>query len=275
MNRRDLLRFALGVSVSVPMASVTLLPVSPALAEAAEGTKSKVPARKPRPPRLVMLDPGHGGHDPGCIGASGTYEKNVVLDIAKEVARQVGKAHGWQVELTRDDDRFIDLKERVRIAQAAKADLFISIHADSAPNKGARGMSAYTLSDKASDDFAAAIAQQENIAGGLGLDVSNLDEKVAGILVDLAARHTVTAALHAKQSIIQGAGKQIRLLENPMRSANFAVLKAPDIPSLLIETGFLSNPQDEKLLRDAAARRNIAAILARELSAVMTAAPFA
>lgn len=275
MNRRDLLRFALGVSASVPIASVTVLPVSPALAEAAETTKSKAPGRKPRPPRLVMLDPGHGGHDPGCIGASGTYEKNVVLDIAKEVARQVGKSRGWQVELTRDDDRFIDLKERVRIAQSAKADLFISIHADSAPNKGARGMSAYTLSDKASDDFAAAIAQQENIAGGLGLDVSNLDEKVAGILVDLAARHTVTAALHAKQSIIQGAGKQIRLLENPMRSANFAVLKAPDIPSVLIETGFLSNPQDEKLLRDAAARRNIAGILARELSAVMTAAPFA
>lgn len=257
------------------MASVTVLPVSPALAEVAEGGKSKAPARKPRPPRLVMLDPGHGGHDPGCIGASGTYEKNVVLDIAKEVARQVGKSRGWQVELTREDDRFIDLKERVRIAQSVKADLFISIHADSAPNKGARGMSAYTLSDKASDDFAAAIAQQENIAGGLGLDVSNLDEKVAGILVDLAARHTVTAALHAKQSIIQGAGKQIRLLENPMRSANFAVLKAPDIPSVLIETGFLSNPQDEKLLRDAAARRSIAAILARELSAVMTAAPFA
>lgn len=275
MNRRDLLRFALGVSASVPIASVTVLPVSPALAEAAETTKSKAPGRKPRPPRLVMLDPGHGGHDPGCIGASGTYEKNVVLDIAKEVARQVGKSRGWQVELTREDDRFIDLKERVRIAQSAKADLFISIHADSAPNKGARGMSAYTLSDKASDDFAAAIAQQENIAGGLGLDVSNLDEKVAGILVDLAARHTVTAALHAKQSIIQGAGKQIRLLENPMRSANFAVLKAPDIPSVLIETGFLSNPQDEKLLRDAAARRNIAGILARELSAVMTAAPFA
>ncbi|AUN29816.1 N-acetylmuramoyl-L-alanine amidase [Niveispirillum cyanobacteriorum] len=275
MNRRDLLRFALGVPVAVPMASVTLLHVPPSHAQAQEGGKPKPPSRKPRPPRLVMLDPGHGGHDPGCIGAKGTYEKNVVLDIAKEVARLVGKTKGWQVELTRDDDKFIDLKERVRIAQGAKADLFISIHADSAPNKSARGMSAYTLSEKASDEFAAAIAQQENIAGGLGLDVSGLDEKVAGILMDLAARHTVTAALHAKQSIIQGAGKDVRLLENPMRSANFAVLKAPDIPSLLIETGFLSNPQDETLLRDAKARRNIAGILARELTAVMTAAPFA
>ncbi len=275
MNRRDLLRFALGVPAVLPVASVTLLHVPPSLAQAQEGGKPKPPSRKPRPPRLVMLDPGHGGHDPGCIGARGTYEKNVVLDIAKEVARQVGKTKGWQVELTRDDDRFIDLKERVRIAQGAKADLFISLHADSAPNKAARGMSAYTLSEKASDDFAAAIAQQENIAGGLGLDVSGLDEKVAGILMDLAARHTVTAALQAKRSIIQGAGKDVRLLENPMRSANFAVLKAPDIPSLLIETGFLSNPQDEMLLRDAKARRNIAGILARELTAVMTAAPFA
>lgn len=272
MNRRDLLRFALAVPAAVPMASVTLLHAPAALAE---GSKVKPPGRKPAPPKLLMLDPGHGGHDPGCIGLRTTYEKDVVLDIAKEVARQLGKARGWQVSLTREDDNFIDLKERVRIAQAANADLFISIHADSAPNKAARGMSAYTLSDKASDDFAAAIAQQENFAGGLGVDVSGLDEKVAGILVDLAARHTVTAALHAKQSIIQGAGKDVRLLENPMRSANFAVLKAPDIPSLLIETGFLSNSQDETLLRDAKARRNIAGILARELAAVMTAAPFA
>ncbi|MFV3074294.1 N-acetylmuramoyl-L-alanine amidase family protein [Niveispirillum fermenti] len=275
MNRRDLIRFALGVPVLAPMASVTLLH-APAMAQAQDGGKPKPPGRKPRPPRLVMIDPGHGGRDPGAIGARGTYEKNVVLDIAKEMARIASRTTGWQVELTRDGDSFIDLKERVRIAQKARADLFISVHADSAPNKGARGLSAYTLSEKASDDFAAAIARQENIAGGgLGVDVSGLDENVAAILVDLAARHTVTAALHAKQSIIQGAGKDVRLLENPMRSANFAVLKAPDIPSLLIETGFLSNPQDEALLRDAAARRRIAGILARELSAVMGAAPFA
>lgn len=275
MNRRDLIRFALGVPVLAPMASVTLLH-APAMAQAQDGGKPKPPGRKPRPPRLVMIDPGHGGRDPGAIGARGTYEKNVVLDIAKEMARIASRTTGWQVELTRDSDSFIDLKERVRLAQKARADLFISIHADSAPNKGARGLSAYTLSEKASDEFAAAIARQENIAGGgLGVDVSGLDENVAAILVDLAARHTVTAALHAKQSIIQGAGKDVRLLENPMRLANFAVLKAPDIPSLLIETGFLSNPQDEALLRDAAARRRIAGILARELSAVMGAAPFA
>jgi len=271
MNRRDFFRFALALPAIAPFISVTFN--GGALAQ--EVAQARTSARKPRAIRTVMIDPGHGGRDPGAIGVRGTYEKDVVLDIAKEVSRLVGRTSGVTVKLTREDDRFIDLRERMEMGRKTGADLFISIHADSAPNRKARGLSAYTLSEKASDDFAAAIAKQENFAGGLGVDVSDLDENVAAILVDLAARHTRTAALHAKQTIVTGAGKDLRLLDNPMRAANFAVLKAPDVPSLLIETGFLSNAQDENLLRDPATRKRIAGILARELTRVMMAAPFA
>jgi N-acetylmuramoyl-L-alanine amidase len=270
MNRRDLLRFALAVPALAPFISVT---VRAGAAAPQEGPRA--PGKRARGPRLLMIDPGHGGRDPGAIGVHGTYEKDVVLDIAKEVTRLVSRNPGINVKLTREDDTFIDLRERMELGRRAGADLFLSIHADSAPNRKARGLSAYTLSEKASDSFAAAIAKQENFAGGLGVDVGDLDKNVAAILVDLAARHTRTAALHAKQTIVTGAGKDIQLLDNPMRAANFAVLKAPDVPSLLIETGFLSNAQDEKLLRDPAARKRIAGILARELTRVMTASPFA
>lgn len=271
MNRRDLLRFAMRAPLLAPMLSVSLaVPVA-----AKEVAQARVPAAKPRPPRRLLIDPGHGGRDPGAIGVRGTYEKDVVLDIAKEVGRLVGRTRGIDVAFTREKDVFIELPERRRMGQDMKADLFVSIHADSAPNRKARGLSAYTLSETASDAFAAAIAEQENLAGGLGVNMSDLDENVAAILVDLAARHTKTAALHAKQTIVSGAGKDLQLLDNPMRSANFAVLKAPDVPSLLIETGFLSNAQDEQLLRDPAARKKIASILARELTAVLTTAPFA
>ena len=168
------------------------------------------------------------------------------------------------------------LAERVAIARDAGADLFISIHADSAPNRDARGLSAYTLSDKASDDFAFALAKQENLADGSGgIDLRHTRPQVAAILSDLVARHTVTASLMAKSSLVEGAGRSLRLLDNPKRSANFAVLKAPDVPSVLIETGFLSNPRDEDLLRDVAQRRRIADVLSRELADVMTSAPFA
>ncbi|HYE50913.1 MAG TPA: N-acetylmuramoyl-L-alanine amidase [Azospirillaceae bacterium] len=267
----------LRVAVGVPLlgfgglfpAGAASAAVREAAAPAAKGAPRKAP-----PPRLVMIDPGHGGKDPGTIGASGLMEKDVTLDIAKELARQLGRAKGVTARLTRDTDVFLSLKERVEIARAAKADLFISVHADSAPNARARGLSAYTLSEKASDEFAQALAQQENLADGLGVDLKHTDAEVAAILLDLAARHTMTAALAAKQSIIQGAGRDLALLDNPMRSANFAVLKAPDVPSVLVETGFLSNRQDEAQLRDAAKRRRIAGVLAREVSALISAAPF-
>lgn len=223
-----------------------------------------------------MLDPGHGGADPGAIGTRGTQEKDVTLDIAREIARLLTGQHRLAAKLTRRDDRFLTLEERVELTREAGADLFISIHADSAPNHDARGLSAYTLSDQASDSFASKLAAQENQADRFGgIDLKAAKPAVRDILLDLTARHTKHAALVARQALVKGAGKDLRLLENPMRSANFAVLKAPDVPSVLVETGFLSNPQDEEVLRDAQARRLVARVLAREIATVVSRSPFA
>ncbi|MDE1148376.1 MAG: N-acetylmuramoyl-L-alanine amidase [Azospirillaceae bacterium] len=270
MDRRAILRLAVGI----PFLGVNGL-VRPGQAETLlQPAAARTGAA--RPPRLVMLDPGHGGKDPGAIGAAnGTYEKDVTLDLAKELALQLRRTQGLNAALTREDDHFLELGERVDVARQAQADLFLSIHADSAPNAGARGLSAYTLSEKASDAFSQALADKENYADRLGLDLKHTKPAVADILMDLATRRTKTASLQARQSLVRGAGRDLHLLENPMRSANFVVLKAPDIPSVLVETGFLSNRQDEALLRDPAQRKRIAGILARELAALLASPTFA
>ncbi len=278
MDRRRLLTLALGAPVTLRLMA------SPSLVLAADARKAEAPsAAKPssRPAnrsraRLVMLDPGHGGADPGAIGLHGTQEKDVTLDIAREVARVLADRHRVTARLTRNGDRFLALDERVDVARKAGADLFVSIHADSAPTAAARGLSAYTLSTRASDGFASRLAQQENRADRFGGRDSRPGRQVVkDILRDLTARHTRNASLVAKQTLVRGAGKDLRLLDNPMRSANFAVLKAPDVPSLLVETGFLSNPQDEELLRTPDARRRIARVLAREIAAVLSHRQFA
>lgn len=255
MNRRLLLKLtALGA-------------LAPLLARA---ESMRLPSRRPEPASdlpLIVLDPGHGGRDPGAIGVNGSYEKNVVLDIAAEMAAQLeGKA---RIRMTREDDRFLALPERVAIAREAQANLFISIHADSAPDSAARGLSAYTLSQTASDDFARKLADSENLVDQRYGAAIHRREAVASILYDLTARQTVTASRFAKDALVKAAGRNLRLLDDPKRSANFAVLRAPDVPSLLIETGFLSNPKDEELLTSAAERRRIAQVLSRELASII------
>lgn len=217
-----------------------------------------------------MLDPGHGGHDPGAIGAKGTLEKLVTLDIARQMANLLAAEPSVNVRLTRDSDLFLPLPERVNLGRTARADLFISIHADSAPNRAARGLSAYTLAEKASDDFAKALAEQENkvdFAGGVVPE--DMDKEVAAILFDLTARRTRNTSQRAKFSFVKAIGKELPLLENPMRSANFAVLRAPDVPSILIETGFLSNPKDEAILAEAKQRQRIAKLMAENITAIL------
>ncbi len=282
LTRRNILK-ALGLStlaITLPLGMTgtafadslpNLLPVSATAGHNPKATKGAASNGS----RLLMIDPGHGGRDPGAIGKSGTYEKDVVLDISRQLADALSRISGVQAKLTRDTDHFIPLEERVSIAQGAKCDFFLSIHADSAPTQNARGLSAYTLSRDASDNFAKALEKKENLADLVGgLQVKNDDPEVTDILMELAARHTKTAALKAKQEVVKGLNGDWKLLENPMRSANFAVLRAPDLPSMLIETGFLSNAQDEQILQSRANRQKIAKLLAGEFGKILNAAPF-
>ncbi len=229
-----------------------------------------IPGRKPRPPRLLMIDPGHGGRDPGAIGLSGTHEKDVTLDVARRMADNLSSLPGITAKLTRDEDIFLPLEERVKIGRQAQADLFLSIHADSAPNTAARGLSVYTLSEHATDDFSKLLADHENEADLMGgMDLPPADKDVTAILFDLASRRTRNTAQHAKANFVQAMGEKWHLLERPMRAANFVVLRAPDVPSMLVETGFLSNPKDEQILREPLQREKIAKLMAKDLAAIL------
>ncbi|MDE2030054.1 MAG: N-acetylmuramoyl-L-alanine amidase [Alphaproteobacteria bacterium] len=234
-----------------------------------------LPMRKPRAPRLLMIDAGHGGRDPGAIGRTGTYEKHVTLDIVRRMANILAGKPGVIVRLTRDEDIFLPLEERVRIGREAHADMFLSVHADSAPDHSARGLSVYTLSAKASDDFAQKLANSENdadLTGGLNLPPA--DKEVTSILMDLAARRTHNTAQHARADFVKMVGRDWHLLDNPMRSANFVVLRAPDVPSMLVETGFLSNLHDEHILDQPREREKIARLMADNLARILDSSLF-
>ena len=268
-NRRLLIQMmGLGALGAIVMPQVGVSAV-PALSGFPPLPKPKPPLAERRGGRLpvLMLDAGHGGRDPGAIGVNGTREKSVTLDLVMEMADRLDGS--VSVQLTRSDDTFLSLPERVSKARHVEADLFISLHADSAPDAEARGLSVYTLSEHASDSFAQLLATGENIVDQRYGATSTGDEAVTDILYDLAARQTVTASRFAKEAIVSGIGNDLHLLNSPKRSANFAVLRAPDVPSLLIETGFLSNPADEEILADNRQRRKIAALLAQEITTIL------
>lgn len=215
---------------------------------------AKAPAiRKPAPPKpkLIALDPGHGGPDPGALGTSGTQEKGVVIAVARALQQQLQAGGRYRVMLTRASDQYVALRERVEIAQEAKADLFLSIHADSHADRSVRGASVYTLSDSATDREAAALASRENLVDGpvAGMKLANQSEDVAKTLVAMAQRGTVNDSRRLADSIVRTFGKAgVRLLPRSHREAGFAVLTAPDVPAALVELGYLSNRQDERLL---------------------------
>lgn len=210
----------------------------------------KKPTPLPRP-KLIFLDPGHGGRDPGAQGVRGTQEKAVVMAIARELQRELLAGNRYRVLLTRSTDNYVALRERVARAQEAKADLFLSLHADACDNPDVRGASVYTLSEQATDREAAALAARENRADAVvsGMKLSDKDDNVARTLVAMSQRGTVNDSRRLADTIVQSFSRNgVRVLPRTHRQAGFAVLTSPDIPAALVELGYLSNPQDEKLL---------------------------
>ncbi len=199
---------------------------------------------------LIVIDPGHGGTDPGARGISGLPEKQVVLKQALILKKFLIATGRYRVFLTREKDIFLRLRERVKKAQIQKADLFLSIHADSIKLEKIRGASIYTLSEKASDKEALVLAERENradIFAGMSLDET--DDAVARVLIDLRQRLTKNDSVRFAEMLVEEFKGKIRLLSNHRRFAGFAVLKAPEVPSVLVEMGYLSNRKDEMLLK--------------------------
>jgi N-acetylmuramoyl-L-alanine amidase len=196
---------------------------------------------------LVVLDPGHGGVDTGTKGPGGELEKDIVLDFAHRLRDRIEKAGKYRVLMTRADDTFVPLPDRVRIARSAGATLFVSIHADSLPKKegNAQGATIYTLSDKATDPESERLAEQENKADVIaGVDLKDEPDDVAGILLDLAQRETKTFSMQFAHKLVDDLKGVTRLYKSPLKSAGFRVLKDPDVPSVLVELGYVSNKQD-------------------------------
>lgn len=207
---------------------------------------------------VIAVDAGHGGVDPGAIGSSGTYEKVITLAAAKQLKQSLEKTGRYRVVLTREGDSFVRLRDRVAIARRAGAELFISLHADSIADPSVRGLSVYTLSEVASDKEAAALAAKENKADLIaGVDLSTEEPEVVNILIDLAQRETMNLSAQLASMLVDDLRKQVTLLRKTHRFAGFAVLKAPDIPSVLVELGYLSNATDEKRLLDPSYRANL------------------
>ncbi len=214
---------------------------------------------------LVVIDAGHGGHDPGAV-TSGLHEKKLTLAYAKELEARLLLQGGIRVALTRDDDQFLVLQERAQIARELGADLFISIHADAAEVVGATGATIYTRSDEATDADAAALAERENRADEInGVELADQSDAVTDILIDLSQRKKQEGSREFARLIVREANSEIRLHPSPLRSAAFAVLKAPDMPSVLFELGFITNPAEAERLSSPAAREKFARVMDRAI----------
>lgn len=209
------------------------------------------PAARTAKKFTVVIDPGHGGIDSGAEGVSGTQEKSITLAFALELRAKLAESGKYDIYMTRDKDEFLRLDERVRIARQHEADLFISIHADTIRLKGIRGATVYTVSDKASDAESQALADRENLSDQLaGIEIKDENQEVADILIELIKRETHGFSMKFAKSLVGELGNSVGLINNPHRFAGFRVLKAPDVPSVLVELGYLSNPKDEEQLRN-------------------------
>jgi len=217
---------------------------------------------------LVVIDPGHGGVDPGARSRSGVYEKRIALDYALELRSQLEATGRYRVALTRDRDIFVQLRDRMAMAQSVGGDIFISLHANNHDSPKIRGVSVYTLSENASDAEAEALAAKENKADVIaGINLADQTEVVSKILIDLAQRETMNLSKRFANGLVGEVRNVTKLLKNTHRYAGFAVLKSPTVPSVLVEIGYLSNPQEEALILSAKHRKRLMATLVKALDA--------
>jgi N-acetylmuramoyl-L-alanine amidase len=222
---------------------------------------------------VIMLDPGHGGIDTGTVAPTGEEEKNIVLDFAKRLRARLEALGKYRVVMTRTDDTYVPLDQRVRMARGAGAALFVSIHADSLPHRegDAQGATVYTLSNKATDPEAALLAENENRSDIIaGVDLKSEPDDVAGILIDLAQRETKTFSIQFAHTLIGDMKGVARLHKEPIKSAGFRVLRAPDVPSVLVELGYVSNHQDLQALMSGQWRDRTAAAIARAIDTYLS-----
>ena len=222
-----------------------------------QATRAQRPNPRAKPPDVqrivtVAIDPGHGGEDPGAVGRGGTYEKTVTLEIGKRLREMIAAEPQMRVAMTRDGDFFVPLRTRVAKARAVQADLFVSIHADAWIRPDARGSSVFALSENgASSSAAAYMAKKENNADRVGgINLASKDRQLQRVLLDLSTTAQINDSLKLGNSVLRELERINRLHKPRVEQASFAVLKAPEIPSILIETAFISNPEEEKRLRD-------------------------
>lgn len=217
---------------------------------------------EPAGPIIVMIDPGHGGVDPGAVKHK-TYEKDVVLAIGKKLRDELNKSPGIEAHLTRDRDIFVKLSDRVKKAQRKGADLFISLHADAHKSSKAKGGSVYVLSEKSSDKEAQRLARHANESDALGgIDITHESSDVQNILIELAQRETMNKSALLGNEILSRMGKVVRLRKKKIMFAGFKVLKAPDIPSTLVELSYLSNPEDRQKLTSTSGQKEMSQAIA-------------
>jgi N-acetylmuramoyl-L-alanine amidase len=224
------------------------------------GSGQPAEAAQPRRDLVIAIDPGHGGRDPGALGRNGTLEKDIVLAVARRLQRVLNDTPGFRAVLTREGDIYLDLRQRMERARKAEADLFISLHADAFRDARARGSSVYALSlNGATSEAARWLAERENAADLVGgVSLGDKDEMLASVLLDLSQTATLESSIDVGDEVLKELGGVNRLHKNSVQQAAFVVLKSPDIPSILVETAFISNPHEERQLRSASHQRDLA-----------------
>jgi N-acetylmuramoyl-L-alanine amidase len=216
--------------------------------------------------RIIVLDPGHGGIDPGAIGVSGVFEKDITLAFARVLRGKLEASGRYKVKLTRKRDIFLALRDRVRSARDVGAELFLSIHANTVRDRRVSGVSVFTLSERASDKEAALLAERENKADVIaGIDLSKETSEVSNILIDLAQREAMNQSARLAGHLVKALSRTSKLLPNTHRFAGFAVLKAPDVPAVLLELGFLSNRDEERKLKSKKHQERMATAMTRAI----------